>query len=115
MTSMQQGGNGMKRLTIASVRTTVGAPGVPGGMKAGTVVVDVKAGAFPSLTFPADRTVISVVELAGRLRVSKQHVTNLIEEGKLRALDIGATNGTGRRRYRIPVESWEAYVRKHLM
>ena len=55
------------------------------------------------------------MELAGRLRVSKQHVTNLIEEGKLRALDIGATNGTGRRRYRIPVESWEAYVRKHLM
>ncbi len=115
MTNMKPSGEGTKRLTITSIRTGTGAIGAAGGIKPNQVVLGVKAEGFPSLTFPADRTVISVVELAGRLRVSKQHVTNLIEEGKLRALDIGATNGTGRRRYRIPVESWEAYVRKHLL
>jgi len=70
---------------------------------------------FPSLKFPADRTVLQVAEVARRLRVSKYHVVGLIEEGKLRAINVAGSNATGRKCYRIPVESWDAYVRENLM
>lgn len=43
---------------------------------------------FPSLTFPKDRTVLTVGEVAERWRVSDRHVVDLIEEGKLHAFDI---------------------------
>jgi len=56
-----------------------------------------------------------VFEVAARLRVSQQHVVNLIEEGKLRALNIGGANPKGRRCYRIPVEAWETFVRENLL
>jgi len=43
---------------------------------------------FPSLTFPKDRTVLTVSEVAARWRISDRHVVDLIEEGKLAAFDI---------------------------
>jgi len=70
---------------------------------------------FPSLKFPADRAVLQVAEVAKRLRVSKYHVVGLIEEGKLRAINVAGSSPVGRKRYRIPVEAWEAYVRENLM
>jgi len=70
---------------------------------------------FPSLKFPADRTVLQVAEVARRLRVSKYHVVGLIEEGKLRAMNVAGSSPTGRKCYRIPVESWDAFVRENLM
>jgi excisionase family DNA binding protein len=70
---------------------------------------------FPSLKFPADRMVLQVAEVAKRLRVCKYHVVGLIEEGKLRAINVAGSSATGRKCYRIPLESWEAYVRENLM
>jgi uncharacterized protein (UPF0261 family) len=43
---------------------------------------------FASLAFPKDRTVLYIGEVAERLRITEQHVSDLIEEGKLQAIDI---------------------------
>ena len=48
---------------------------------------------FPSLAFPKDRTVLYVAEVAMKLRVTEQHVLDLIEEGKLQAINIGGGGG----------------------
>ena len=66
---------------------------------------------FTGLFFPKGRTVLYVSEVAEKLDVTEQHVLNLIEEGKLAALNVGAT--TGRKFWRIPVESWEKYLREN--
>jgi hypothetical protein len=70
---------------------------------------------FPSLKFPADRSVLQVAEVARRLRVCNYHVLGLIEEGRMQAINVAGSNATGRKCYRIPVESWEAFVRENLM
>lgn len=71
---------------------------------------------FPSLAFGKDRTVLHVMEVAAKLRVTQRHVIDLIEEGKLRAINVaGGNNASGRRHYRIPVDSWERYVRENLV
>jgi excisionase family DNA binding protein len=51
--------------------------------------------------FPKDRTVLCVAEVAMKMRVTEQHVLDLIEEGKIQAINIG---GGGRNFWRIPVE-----------
>ena len=66
---------------------------------------------FPSLAFPKDRTVLYVAEVAMKLRVTEQHVLDLIEEGKLQAINVG---GNDRKFWRIPVEAYEAFLeRRH--
>ena len=47
------------------------------------------------LQFPG-RTVLYVHECAARLRVTSQHVIDLIEEGALAALDVGGDGGSVR-------------------
>ncbi len=64
---------------------------------------------FPSLDFPG-RTALYVFEVAQRLGISERHVIDLIEEGKLRALNIAGQNLTDRRFYRIPAEAYRDYV-----
>ena len=66
---------------------------------------------FPSLAFPADRSVLYVFEVARKLRVTERHVIDLIEEGKMKAINIAGVNATDRKFYRIPVESYEMFVR----
>ncbi len=65
---------------------------------------------FASLKFDPSRTVLYVFEIARKLAVTETHVTDLIEEGKLRAINIGGKGTSGRRFYRIPVEAWNAYL-----
>ena len=60
------------------------------------------------LPFPG-RTVLYVAEVAQKLDVSQQHILNLIEEGRLTAINVGATKG--HKFWRIPVESWAAYLK----
>ena len=62
---------------------------------------------FDGLLFPG-RRVLYVGEVAERLRVTIQHVIDLIDEGKLNAVNMG---GAGRRHYRIPVEEYERFLR----
>jgi len=61
-----------------------------------------------SLTF-AGRTVLSVREVAKRLAIDEQQVRDLIEEGKLHAINIG---GGGRKHWRIPVASFERFLKE---
>jgi excisionase family DNA binding protein len=64
---------------------------------------------FGSLLFPG-RTVLYVSEVAEKLNVTEQHVLNLIEEGKLLAVNIGIG---GRKFWRIPVEAYEKYLQEN--
>lgn len=43
---------------------------------------------FPSLMFPADRKVLRVGEIAPILRVSENHIIDLLEEGKMLGVDV---------------------------
>ncbi|MCI0351227.1 MAG: helix-turn-helix domain-containing protein, partial [Acidobacteriales bacterium] len=64
---------------------------------------------FAGLQFPPDRRILYVREIALKLRVTEQHVSDLIEEGKLQAVNVA---GSGRKSWRIPVESYEAFLRQ---
>ena len=62
-------------------------------------------GAFPG------RTTLFVGEVARALRVTKQHVVNLIDEGFLSAIDVASGPLAKKRSLRIPVSSYDSYVR----
>lgn len=70
---------------------------------------------FGNLLFDRKRTVLYVSEIAEKLSVTERHVINLIEEGKLRAINVGGQNSSGRKFYRIPVEWWEEYLRANTL
>ena len=62
------------------------------------------------LTFPG-RSVLYVHEVAAKLRCSQQHIHDLIDEGRLAAINLaGAGNQTSRRSIRIPVASFHAWL-----
>jgi excisionase family DNA binding protein len=70
---------------------------------------------FPSLAFPG-RTMLYAHEVAAKLSCDVKHVYDLIEEGKLRAVNIaGGNNVTDRRFIRVPIEAWNAYVRENTL
>ncbi len=59
------------------------------------------------------RTVLYVREVAATLHITEQHVTNLITEGRLTAVNIGnglKSRGKNREYWRIPVSAWDAYI-----
>jgi len=65
---------------------------------------------FASLDFPGC-TLLRAQQVSEKLGVTVQHVLDLIEEGKLLALNLsGADNKSGRRCIRIPIESYRNYV-----
>ena len=62
---------------------------------------------FPSLGWPKDRTILMVGEVAQKLRITDQHVIDLIVEGKLAAVDIA-----GRQNYvRVPMDAIDDLAR----
>ncbi len=69
---------------------------------------------FPSLEFGKDRTVFYPHECAAKLRVTTQHIIDLIAEGKINAINIAGANATDRRYWRIPVEAWRKYLSENL-
>jgi excisionase family DNA binding protein len=62
-----------------------------------------------NLLFPQERTVLYVSEVAAKLKVTDQHVIDLIEEGQLNAINVG---GGLRKFYRIPVLEYEGFLRR---
>jgi excisionase family DNA binding protein len=48
-----------------------------------------------------------ISEVAMKLRVTEQHVLDLIEEGQLQAVNVG---GSDRKFWRIPVEAYDAFL-----
>lgn len=67
---------------------------------------------FTSLDFPG-RVSLRVEEVARKLGITPKHVTDLIAEGKMQALDHRGV-GAGRACYRIPIESYRDYVARCL-
>jgi excisionase family DNA binding protein len=66
---------------------------------------------FHSLMFGGDRRALMVAEVAAKLRITEQHVLDLIEEGKLQAINIaGRYDPDARRYWRIPVEAYHAFL-----
>lgn len=63
---------------------------------------------FNALLFPG-RKMLYISEVAERLEVTERHVRNLIEEGKLVAIDI---SGGTLRYWRVPVTEFEKFLRK---
>ena len=63
---------------------------------------------FESLMFGKDRQALCVTEVAAKLRVTDQHVLDLIAEGQIGAVNVG---GATRRHFRIPVEEYMKFLR----
>lgn len=63
---------------------------------------------FNSLLFPG-RKVLYVSEVAERLQITDRHVIDLIQEGKLGAVDVG---GGLRNFWRVPVTEFEKFLKK---
>jgi excisionase family DNA binding protein len=64
------------------------------------------------LTF-LGRSVLYVHEVAEKLRCSQQHVYDLIDEGRLPAIDLtGAGNLSARRSLRIPAAGFRMWLTK---
>jgi excisionase family DNA binding protein len=65
---------------------------------------------FPHLAFSEGKLMLKVREAAKKLRVADQHILDLIEEGKLQAINVG---GHTRKFWRIPIEAWALYIQNH--
>ncbi len=63
---------------------------------------------FESIMFPAERRTLTVAEVAQRLHCTERHVIDLIDEGKIQAVNIGG--GSARKLYRIPREGYQAFL-----
>lgn len=63
---------------------------------------------FASLDFEGF-TILTVDQIATKLRYSSLHILNLVEQGELVAID-GKSKGATRRECRIPIESYRAWV-----
>jgi len=64
---------------------------------------------FNALRF-AGRSSLYVSEVAEKLRITEQHVRNLIDGGKLLAINVGTNE---RKFWRIPVEEFERFLKKN--
>ena len=63
---------------------------------------------FPALDFPG-RSVVTVDEVAQKLKYHRRHIVHLIEDGTLPALD-GKREGKSQMSVRIPIEVYRAFV-----
>ncbi len=64
--------------------------------------------------FP-DRTTLGVPEIAEKLMVSTKHITNLIEDGELNAVNTSKDTKNKRANYRIPVEAYNEFITQRLV
>ena len=67
---------------------------------------------FASLDFPG-RPTLRLVEIAGKLGCTKQHLLNQIEEGTLVALDLKGAHAS-RQALKVPVECYRDYLLRKL-
>jgi excisionase family DNA binding protein len=62
-----------------------------------------------ALQFP-NRTALNVREVAGKLGISVRHVTDLIDEGRIDAINV---SGDARKHYRVPLDAFYKFVRRN--
>ena len=58
-----------------------------------------------------DRLVLCVQEVAQDLRITRQHVIRLIEEGRMDAINVNGIPGR-RNCWRIPIEAYQAFLKQ---
>jgi excisionase family DNA binding protein len=58
---------------------------------------------------PKEPACLKVQEVAARLAIDGKHVAELIEEGTLRAINVGTRS---KKCWRIPMESLQAFIQK---
>ena len=63
---------------------------------------------YPSLQLPTIKTMLSVREVAGKLRITPRHVVNLIDMGRLQGINLGCS---ARKMWRIPLEALKAFFK----
>ena len=61
---------------------------------------------IPGLAAPVGRTSLRIQEVAAWLRVTSQHVTNLVRRGRFGKVDTSGKPST----WRIPVENWRRFL-----
>lgn len=66
----------------------------------------------PHVLFPG-RSSLYVHEVAKALRITPQHVIDMIAEGKIQAVNIAGKNQTKREFWRIPVSEYDAYLMRN--
>lgn len=65
---------------------------------------------FPSLDFP-ERKALTPDEVAQRLGCTGRHIRELVDEGRIEAIDIsGRNNISDRKTCRIPVEAYRQFI-----
>lgn len=70
---------------------------------------------YPELKFPAGRGAASPAEIARKWGVTIPHVIELLDDGRLAALDMtGVGNKTDRQCMRIPLSAYYAETRARL-
>ncbi len=74
-----------------------------------------KDAVYEALMFPPERRMLYPNEIAQKLRCHIRHIRNLIDEGRLRAINISGDTPKARRQLRIPIEAWEQYVRNNML
>jgi hypothetical protein len=62
--------------------------------------------------FPG-RTMLYVFEVADAWQISVRQVRDLIDEGKLHAINIAGKNSTAAKYWRVPVSAYDAFVREN--
>lgn len=67
---------------------------------------------FASLDFEGF-TILTVDQIATKLRYTPQHILNLVEQGELVAID-GKSRGATRRDCRVAIEEYRAFIMKRL-
>ena len=72
--------------------------------------------AIPAELTPAEgRKVLRAEECAELLRCNVRHIYDLVEEGKIRAVNISGGNNLSERRFvRIPVSAWAEFIHENL-
>jgi hypothetical protein len=66
------------------------------------------------LKFPG-RSTLYVKEVAEKLDICPRHVISLIEEGKIRAINVAGVNVSDRKSYRIPVSEYERFLKNQTL
>lgn len=97
------------RPLAAPVPASISAPGPAPASVPAPAAAGAAAPIPASLDLPACG-VLTALEVAARLGVTKKHIYNLIDEGELGVVDLSVRDGALRRTSRIPLEAYRDFV-----
>ena len=70
---------------------------------------------FPELKFPGDRAMLTIKEIARKMRCSDEKIFRLCDDGSLTTMALTGRNTKQERAHvRIPVNSYYAFLRRRM-